>query len=76
MSDWGNKRSEGGKAGYQGGGTTSSGLVSGPDYNNLFLQKRSTDSESLKRRESITDQYNNPGLVGQWWKRWVSRPSE
>ncbi|OTA65276.1 hypothetical protein K449DRAFT_463400 [Hypoxylon sp. EC38] len=75
MSDWGNKRSEGGKAGYQGGGTTSSSSFSGPDFNNLYLQKRSTDSASVKRRESLSDQYNNSGFVGRLWKRWVSGPN-
>ncbi|KAI0845228.1 hypothetical protein F5Y00DRAFT_265763 [Daldinia vernicosa] len=68
MSNWGNARSVGGKAGYQGGGNTSSGSFSGPDFNNLYLQKRSTDKESIKRRESISNQYNT-GFIGKMWKR-------
>ncbi|KAI8957584.1 hypothetical protein F5Y11DRAFT_339093 [Daldinia sp. FL1419] len=73
MSNWGSARSEGGKAGHQGGGNTSTGTFSGPDFNNLYLQKRSTDQESLKRRESISDQYNT-GFLGRMWRRWVSGP--
>ncbi|KAI1803132.1 hypothetical protein F4811DRAFT_357012 [Daldinia bambusicola] len=73
MSNWGNVRSEGGKAGYQGGGNSSTSHFSGPDFNNLYLQKRSTDSESVKRRESLTEQYKT-GFVGKMWRRWVSGP--
>ncbi|KAI1403276.1 hypothetical protein F4819DRAFT_484719 [Hypoxylon fuscum] len=73
MSNWGNVKSEGGKAGYQGGQNTSTGVFSGPNFSNLMDQKRSNDHESVKRRESISDQYSS-GFVGRMWQRWVSGP--
>ncbi|OTB04608.1 hypothetical protein M426DRAFT_22748 [Hypoxylon sp. CI-4A] len=48
MSNWGNVRSEGGKAGYQGGGNSSTGTFSGPDFNSLYLQKRSPTKNQSK----------------------------
>ncbi|KAI1472092.1 uncharacterized protein F4812DRAFT_456188 [Daldinia caldariorum] len=63
-----NLRSEGGKVDYEGGGNSSSSPFSGPDFNTLYLQKRSTDSESIKRRESITEQYK-AGFVAKMWRR-------
>ncbi|KAI2777200.1 hypothetical protein F4815DRAFT_482285 [Daldinia loculata] len=71
MSNSGNAPSEGGKASHQGGRNTNSGSFSGPDFNNLYDQKRPADKEAIKRRESISDQYNT-GFVGKMWKRWVS----
>ncbi|KAI0376577.1 hypothetical protein F5Y04DRAFT_266108 [Hypomontagnella monticulosa] len=73
MSNWGNVRSEGGKAGHQGAGQSSSSSFSGPNFDNLYMQKRSMDQESIKRRESIQEQYNS-GFIGRMWRRWVSGP--
>ncbi|KAF3067275.1 hypothetical protein GL218_08743 [Daldinia childiae] len=68
MSNRDTAQSEGRKASQQGGRNTNSGSFSGPDFNNLYDQKRPTDKEAIKRRESISDQYNT-GYVGKMWKR-------
>ncbi|KAK6202090.1 hypothetical protein LQW54_009048 [Pestalotiopsis sp. IQ-011] len=61
-----NQVSTGGKAGpVQGGANTvqNSG-VSGPNFDNLYLQKRSTDSESVAKRESLSEQQPQKGVIG------------
>ncbi|KAI4861386.1 hypothetical protein F4820DRAFT_452007 [Hypoxylon rubiginosum] len=60
------------KVGEQGIRKKSTGSFSGPDFNNLMQQKRHGDEESMKRRDSLADQYNS-GFVGRMWQRWVSK---
>ncbi|XXG97907.1 5'-3' exoribonuclease 2 [Hypoxylon texense] len=60
--------SESGKTSQQGIRKKSTSSFSGPDFNNLMQQKRSGDEASMKRRDSIADQYNS-GFVGRMWQR-------
>ncbi|RYP11056.1 hypothetical protein DL764_000284 [Monosporascus ibericus] len=74
MSNWGNQDSKGGKAGRQIGANSSAGFWKGPDFDNLYLQKRSTDEESIKRRNSLADQYKS-GFISRAWHKYMSGPA-
>ncbi|KAI2615173.1 hypothetical protein GGR54DRAFT_311277 [Hypoxylon sp. NC1633] len=71
MSNIGNTQPKGENAGHQDGGTSSTIASSGPNFNALYSQKRSTGQESIDKRKSITDQYSST-FVGRMWSRWVS----
>ncbi|ETS80913.1 hypothetical protein PFICI_08442 [Pestalotiopsis fici W106-1] len=72
-----NQASVGGKAGpIQGGGnTTENSVLSGPNFDNLYLQKRSTDPESVAKRESLSEQQPKKGVIGGMIEKLVSGPA-
>ncbi|KAK9775849.1 hypothetical protein AB5N19_01458 [Seiridium cardinale] len=70
-----NQVSTGGKAGpVQGGKNTTRSSFSGPSFDNLYLQKRSTDPESVARRESLAEQRPLQGVIGKAFQNFVSGP--
>ncbi|KAF2993786.1 hypothetical protein G7054_g13220 [Neopestalotiopsis clavispora] len=72
-----NQASIGGKAGpIQGGAnTTENSGLSGPNFDNMYLQKRSTDPESVAKRESLSEQQPKPGVIGSVFQKFVSGPA-
>ncbi|RYP89403.1 hypothetical protein DL769_000054 [Monosporascus sp. CRB-8-3] len=72
MSNLGNQDSKGGKAGRR--ANSSAGFWKGPDFDNLYLQKRSTDEESIKKRNSLADQYKS-GFISRAWHKYMSGPA-
>ncbi|KAH6639976.1 hypothetical protein BKA67DRAFT_665357 [Truncatella angustata] len=71
-----NQTSTGSKAGpIQGGANTAESNFGGPKLDNLYMQKRSDDPESVAKRESLAEQRPGQGLIGKMMQNYVSGPA-
>ncbi|KAI0125934.1 hypothetical protein BJ170DRAFT_685179 [Xylariales sp. AK1849] len=67
--------SKGAEAGEQSGDYSQRRRGSGPTFQGLMNQKRSTDPTQQARRQSLHEQKPQLGFVGQMWHNFTRGPS-